>query len=40
VPVEATHRPVPERVRRYDQLFAEFPAFYAAQKGLFARLNR
>jgi xylulokinase len=40
VPLEATHLPDQEHVRRYDRLFAEFPAFYSAQKGLFARLNR
>jgi xylulokinase len=40
VPLEATHHPDQEHVRRYDRLFAEFPAFYSAQKGLFARLNR
>ena len=40
VPVQATHHPDPGNRRRYDRLFAEFPRLYAAQRGLFARLNR
>ncbi len=40
VPVAATHRPEPTWRRRYDRLFAEFPALYSAQKGTFRRLNR
>jgi xylulokinase len=40
VPVEATHRPDPASRQRYDRLFAEFPGFYSAQKGVFNRLNR
>jgi xylulokinase len=40
VEVEATHRPDPSDRQLYDRLFAEFPALYRAQKGLFARLNR
>jgi xylulokinase len=40
VPLEATHYPDPATRSRYDRMFAEFPAFYSAQRGLFARLNR
>jgi xylulokinase len=40
VPVEATHLPRPEHRQAYDALYAEFPAFYSAQKGMFTRLNR
>ncbi|MGH9078623.1 MAG: xylulokinase, partial [Acidimicrobiales bacterium] len=40
VPLEATYQPDPAVRRVYDRLFAEFPALYSAQKGLFARLNR
>jgi xylulokinase len=40
VPLEATHLPDPAYREVYDRLFAEFPALYSAQKGLFARLNR
>jgi xylulokinase len=40
VPVAAVHRPDPHAVAVYDQLFAEFPALYKAQKGTFARLAR
>ncbi len=40
VAVEATHRPDPSTRQVYDRLFAEFPALYSAQKGLFTRLNR
>ncbi len=39
VPVQAVHVPDPDTRQTYDQLFAEFPAFYSSQKGLFARLN-
>ena len=38
VPVARTHRPDPGAVAVYDQLAAEFPRFYAAQKRTFARL--
>jgi xylulokinase len=40
VPVAATHRPDPANRQRYDRLFAEFPAFYSAEKRMFHRLNR
>lgn len=40
VAVETTHLPDPAHRRVYDRLFAEFPALYSAQKGMFARLNR
>ncbi len=40
VPVERTHLPDPAHRQVYDRLFAEFPALYSAQKGMFARLNR
>ena len=32
--------PIRRGVERYDRLFAEFPALYRAQKGMFKRLNR
>jgi len=38
VPVAATHRPDPAAVAVYDELAAEFPRLYAAQKRTFARL--
>jgi len=40
VPVAATHRPDPDAVAVYDQLAAEWPALYSAQKRTFARLAR
>ena len=40
VQVEATYRPDPRDRDIYDRLFAEFPALYSAQRGLFKRLNR
>ena len=40
VPVQETHLPEPEARDVYDRLFEEFPRLYAAQKGLFRRLNR
>jgi xylulokinase len=40
VPVAAVHQPRPELRHRYDRMFAEFPALYSAQKGMFKRLNR
>ena len=40
VQVVEVHEPEPATRRVYDQLFAEFPAFYSSQKGLFAHLNR
>ena len=40
VPVSATHRPDPDDVAVYDQLFAEFPALYKAQRRIFARLAK
>ncbi len=40
VGLEATHQPDAGTRQVYDRLFAEFPALYTAQKGLFARLNR
>jgi xylulokinase len=40
VPVAETHRPEPDAVAVYDQLFAAFPDLYAAQKGTFRRLAR
>ena len=40
VPVAATHRPDPGATGVYDQLAAEFPALYKAQRGTFARLAR
>ncbi len=40
VPVAAVHRPDPDDTAVYDQLFAEFPKLYRAQKGMFARLAR
>jgi xylulokinase len=40
VPVAATHRPDPDATAVYDQLFAEFPKLYKAQKRTFARLAR
>lgn len=40
VPVAATHLPDPDAVAVYDQLAAEFPRLYGAQKQLFARLAR
>ncbi len=40
VPVEATHHPDPATRECYDKLFAEFPSLYAAQRGVFRRLNR
>ncbi len=38
VPVAATHLPDPESVAIYDELAAEFPHLYAAQRKSFARL--
>jgi len=40
VPIAAVHRPDPADTAVYDQLFAEFPKLYRAQKGTFARLAR
>ena len=40
VPVAAVHRPDPEATGIYDNLFAEFPKFYKAQRRMFARLAR
>ncbi len=40
VQVVEVHEPEPATRRVYDQLFAELPAFYSSQKGLFAHLNR
>jgi xylulokinase len=40
VPVAATHRPDPTDRAVYDQLFAEFPKLYSAQRRTFGRLNR
>jgi xylulokinase len=40
VPVAAIHRPDPDATAVYDQLFAEFPKLYKAQKRTFARLAR
>ncbi|MGA2835337.1 MAG: FGGY-family carbohydrate kinase [Acidimicrobiales bacterium] len=40
VPVAETHLPEPGAVAVYDRLSAELPAFYKAQKGMFARLAR
>ncbi len=37
VPVEAVHQPDPAARAVYDELFAQFPAFYKAQRGLFSR---
>jgi xylulokinase len=39
VEVQATHAPDPRTRQRYDRMFAEFPALYSAQRGLFKRLN-
>jgi len=38
VPVAATHLPDPDAVAVYDELAAEFPRLYTAQKRTFARL--
>ncbi|HEY4927879.1 MAG TPA: FGGY-family carbohydrate kinase [Acidimicrobiales bacterium] len=40
VPIAAVHQPDPGDTAVYDQLFAEFPKLYRAQKGMFARLAR
>ena len=40
VPVAATYRPDPDAAAVYDQLAAEFPKLYRAQRGTFARLAR
>jgi xylulokinase len=40
VRVDRTFRPDPGRRAVYDRLYAEFPKLYAAQKGMFRRLNR
>jgi xylulokinase len=40
VPVAATHLPDPDAVVVYDQLAAEFPRLYGAQKRMFTRLAR
>ena len=40
VPVAATHLPDPDAVAVYDQLAAEFPRLYSAQRRTFARLDR
>ena len=40
VPVAATHHPDPADRAVYDQLFAEFPTLYKAQRRTFGRLNR
>jgi xylulokinase len=39
LPVETTFRPDPATRERYDELFAEFPRLYKAQRRMFARLN-
>ncbi len=39
VQVQATYDPDPRTRQRYDRMFAEFPALYSAQRGLFKRLN-
>ena len=39
VQVQATYLPDPRTRQRYDRMFAEFPALYSAQRGLFKRLN-
>jgi sugar (pentulose or hexulose) kinase len=40
VPVAATHHPDPADRAVYDQLSAEFPKLYSAQRRTFARLRR
>jgi xylulokinase len=40
VPVDRVFRPDPGTRAEYDRLYAEYPKLYAAQKGMFARLNR
>jgi xylulokinase len=40
VPVATAHRPDPADRAVYDQLFAEFPKLYSAQRRTFGRLNR
>lgn len=40
VPVSAIHRPDPDATAVYDQLFAEFPKLYKAQKRMYSRLAR
>jgi xylulokinase len=40
VPVEAVHCPDPEARTVYDDLFAQFRAFYKAEKGMFSRIGR
>jgi xylulokinase len=40
VPVESVHRPDPSARAVYDELFAQFPALYKAEKGMFARIAR
>jgi xylulokinase len=40
VPVAATHHPDPADRAVYDQLSAEFPKLYSAQRPTFARLRR
>ncbi len=37
VPVEAVHLPDPDARSVYDELFAQFPAFYKAERGMFSR---
>lgn len=39
VPIAATFRPDPARRQVYDELYAEFPRLYKAQKAMFSRLN-
>ena len=40
VPVDRVFRPDPGTRTEYDRLYSEYPKLYAAQKGMFARLNR
>ena len=40
VPIETTYYPDPACCTVYNRLFAEFPKLYAAQRGVFRRLNR
>jgi xylulokinase len=39
LPVEATFRPDPATREVYDQLYAEFPRLYRAQRRMFGHLN-
>ena len=40
VPVERVFEPNPSRRAIYDELFAEFPRLYKAQRHMFSRLNK